>query len=377
MKNDKSLKILLLSAPIGSGHIRAAHAVGAALEQLDPRITCQYADVFDFVHPMIGKIILKSYLNILKIFPQAYGMAYGWGNTSSLALYGRNKINKYLAAMMYDYIRELQPDAIVCTHATPAGLAARLIHEAKIHVPVMAVVTDFVVHRLWVYHELSYYFVAHEALRMALAEKGISFARSHSAGIPVDAAFAGPDKPPASGLLGLNPDKPTVMLMGGGAGVLPMENIIAACDKLGQSVQFILITGNNHQLYQKLIRIKRQTKHCLHVFGYVNNVAELMEASDVLISKPGGMTSAEALCSGLPLILYKPIPGQEEANARYLAESQVALRADTLKEVVDLLECVLADPIRLAAMKRNAFLLAKPDAASQIAQKIRTLALKL
>ena len=186
------IKVLLVSAPIGSGHTRAAQAIGMAIKEQNPNADIRIASIFDFFYPLLGQAILKIYLRILDIFPQAYGLAYSWGNTSSWALWGREIINRYLAGRMYRFIMNYTPNIIVCTHATPAGLVACLAKAGKLPVPSVAVITDFVVHRLWVYPEIGRYFVAHRALQDYLADQGIDYSRSQVVGIPVAGVFSVP-----------------------------------------------------------------------------------------------------------------------------------------------------------------------------------------
>ena len=365
-------KVLFISAPVGAGHIRAAQAVANALKQIDPSIHTQLANSFDFFHPLLGKGILKSYLKLLSIFPQAYGTMYGWGNDSSLALFGRRQVSRYLAKKMQHYIWNYNPSAIVCTHATPAGLIAYLLRHSKLRVPTYAIVTDFVVHKLWVYPEIERYYVADDTLRGFLAQQGIVSERSRAFGIPVDVSFA--EKIARESVLRqlhLAENGKIILIMGGGAGILPMAEILTACDHLTTPVAFIAVTGKNDKLYNELAALAKRMKHPVRVLGFVNNVHELMSCADILISKPGGMTSAEALACGLPMIIFKPIPGQEEANTRYLVERNYAVRADSIESAKLHLQRLLSDSsMDLKYLQHTAAEAGKRKAAHDIAQNI-------
>jgi len=366
-------KVLYISAPVGSGHVRAAKAVGLAMRGLDAEVTVDYADFFHFFSPYIGQTILKSYFAILDVFPQLYGKMYGWGNTSPLALKGQELVNGYLAERIYRYIKQTSPSAIVCTHATPAGLTAYLIKKAGLAIPVFGVVTDFTIHRLWVYPELTGYFVANETMREMLAVHGVGHEKSFALGIPVDQKFSLIySKEKARTSLSLSQDRKTVLLMGGGAGVMPMTKIIRACDDTGLSLTILAVAGNNRSLYRQLEKTKQQLKNCeLKIYGYVDNVHELMAVSDLLISKPGGMTSAEALSLGLPMLIYRPIPGQEEANTRYLIEKKAALKAGSLEEVQVILQTLfVVCPERLEELGLCSRGEGRPQAAEGIAKNI-------
>jgi processive 1,2-diacylglycerol beta-glucosyltransferase len=368
----KQCKLLFISAPVGAGHIRAAQAVAKALQQADPAIQTQLANIFDFFNPFLGRAILKIYLKVLAVFPGAYGMMYGWGNASSLALWGRKIISGYLGRKMYHYILAYKPDAIVCTHATPAGLVAYLLRNFGLRVPVFAVVTDFVVHRLWVYPEIYRYYVANESLRGFLAENGIPIEHSRALGIPVDAAFSiATEREAVLRQLNLPLNGKIILLMGGGAGILPMVEILTACDELAAPFHFIAVAGNNQQLITRLAKLKDHLRHSLTVLPFVNNVHELMAVANLLISKPGGLTAAEALAKNLPLIIFHPIPGQEEANTRYLVEQNCARRADTLADLQSALRQLLPDHSEeLANLRAYAHQAGRPEAAQSIAADI-------
>jgi len=364
-------KVLFISAPIGAGHIRAAQAVANALQEIDPTIQTQLANVFDFFNPRLGKGILKVYLKLLATFPQAYGAMYGWGNDSSLALFGRRQVSRYLAHKMRNYILKYNPSAIVCTHATPAGLIAHLCRQSGLKVPTFAIVTDFVVHRLWVYPEISRYYVADETLRNFLDQHGVVPERTHAFGIPVDASFTTTvARDHVLQRLDLPADGKNVLIMGGGAGILPMADILRECDSSDAPLRFIAVTGRNRKLFHELSVLQKRLSHPLRVLGFVNNIHELMSCADVLLSKPGGMTSAEALASGLPMVIFKPLPGQEEANTRFLTERQYAMRADTTQAVRMQLEKLVSSSQHLEKMRRHVFQAGKNQAAKEIASHI-------
>lgn len=370
---DQKQSILIISAPIGSGHVKAARALGASIEQQDPEIEVRYANIFDFFNPMIGRLILRSYLKILQLYPAAYGAAYGWGNNSRFALMGRQLISRFLANRMSSYIKSVNPAAIVCTHATPAGLVAYLKQQDRLPMPAMAVVTDYVVHRLWVYPELDRYFVANDELADYLKNYGIGANKIAVTGIPIGSSFSIPvNKKDIYVSLGLANDCKTVLIMGGGAGVLPMEEIISACESIGKPLQLVAVCGNNEKLREKLAGKARTLRNCvLKSLGFVENVHELMTIADILVSKPGGVTSAEALAKGLPFLIYRPIPGQEEANTCYLKAQSVARQVNTPAELQTTLESLLfSDEAGLADMRSRGVLLGKPEAAEVAADGI-------
>ena len=368
----KLCRILFISAPVGAGHIKAAEAVRLALCKYNVHIETKMANVFDFFNPFIGKTILNIYLRILEKFPQMYGMAYNWGNESYLALAGRKIISSYLARRMEKYILQYNPSVIVCTHATPAGLVAFLIKKKMVNITVVAVVTDFVVHRLWIYPEIQRYIVANSTMRDFLVQYGIQNNNIEVMGIPVDEKFSVvPDKEHILNELQLNLNVKTILIMGGGAGMLPMDDIVQCCENIDMILQIIVVTGNNRKMYNELLKLQPMLRKKVKILGYVDNINELMSVSDLIISKPGGMTSAETLCQGLPMLIYRPIPGQEEGNTNYLVQCRAALRVDCLEEIqVIIKRLFIEEPEQLMALKQNALAISQPIAAKKIAEYI-------
>jgi len=364
-------RILFISAPIGAGHIRAAQAVSQILRD-NHACQTELCNVFDFFPPAIGKTILAIYLKILEAFPAIYGTAYGWGNQSRLALLGRELISQLLAKRMLNYINEFQPDVIVCTHATPAGLVAWLKKQGLITIPTAAIITDFIVHRLWVYPEIDCYFVAHPAMVYYLRNHGIAADAIVVTGIPVSNNFSQTSSnAELLAKLSISNDRKNILIMGGGAGVLPIDKILNVCNQIDRPLQLIAVAGKNQALYRKLVQFAATSTHPVKVLGFVDNVHELMSVADLLISKPGGMSSAEALTKAVPLIIFRPIPGQEEANTRFLLDSHVALRADSLPELQGILTRLLfEDNNDLSALCQQAALLGRPNAAADIAKII-------
>lgn len=368
----KLCRILFISAPVGAGHIRAAQAVSSALCKHYGNVETKMANVFDFFNPYIGQTILRVYLKILALFPRMYGMAYSWGNESYFALAGRKIISRYLAKRMEKYIMEYNPAVIVCTHATPAGLVAHLIKENKLHIPVVAVVTDFVVHRLWIYPEIQHYIVANEKMRDFLIENGVQSTGIQVIGIPVDEKFAQvPDKQKIWNELNFDSRIKTILIMGGGAGMLPMDDIVTCCENIGIRLQIIVVTGHNKNIYNKLLPLQSKLRNTVRIFGYVHNINEFMAISDLIISKPGGMTTAEALSQGVPMLIYRPIPGQEEANTHYLIKRHAALRADSLQDIQSIINKLFVEhPEQLTVLQQNASAIGQPMSVCNIAKYI-------
>ena len=368
----KSCKVLFISAPIGAGHIKAAQSVAEAMCRQYNHVETKLVNVFEFFNIFVGKSILTIYFKVLELFPKMYGMAYGWGNESPLALVGRQIISRYLAKRMEQYILGYNPDIIVCTHATPAGIISSLLKDKKIAIPVVGVVTDFVVHRLWVYPEIQHYVIANEKMGKFLLDHGINGNGIKVMGIPVDEKFSRvSDKEKVMQNLQFCSEIKTILIMGGGAGLLPMDKIVQCCENIGIPLQMIVVAGKNKKMYQKVMNLQPKLRNKVQVLGYVDYVNELMAIADLIISKPGGITCAETLCAGIPMLIYRPIPGQEEANTNYLIEQQVALRADSLFDIQLIIEKLFIEqPDELIRLRQNSLKMGRPQAAVTIADYI-------
>ncbi|MDU2066660.1 MAG: 2-amino-4-hydroxy-6-hydroxymethyldihydropteridine diphosphokinase, partial [Sporomusaceae bacterium] len=334
-------RVLFLSLSIGSGHNQAARVIQAELDavgstQRVPIITECY-DVLQFLPQRGVRWFQAIYLRILRSFPAVYGVLYQWGHKSNGATLGRSFLNRLLGTMMEEKILSWKPDLIIATHATATGIATFLVKEKKLHAPVWAVVTDFVVHRLWLYQNVAQYFVAQEEALQFFIEAGVIKDKVLVTGIPVNPKFV-PDKKKSKIREELNlfissSNEAVILLMGGGDGLLPVTEIVQELDKIPEAFQFIVVTGRNQQIRRKLEKLVTTVKHTMQIHGYVENVFDLMQAADCIITKAGGVTLAEALTAQLPIIIYKPLAGQETGNAIYLERKNIAVIARSLPQL--------------------------------------------
>lgn len=368
----KSLKILFLSAPIGAGHKQAAMAIADAMKRINHDVVIQHVDIFDFLNKFFARILLMIYYRSLYFIPQAYASAYAWGNESNMALWMRRFVSCFFANKMKKYLFEYAPDVVVCTHATPAGMMQYLKEECQADFCSASVITDFVVHRLWMNTTTKQYFVAEESLLQSLIRYQIKQEQSYAFGIPVSVMFGHSyDKNKLLKRIGFSNHTKVILIMGGGAGIFPIVDVMKELNKCRTQLQIIVVTGKNKKLYDKIQKIKPNSKHQMKVFGFVDNVHELMAMSDLLISKAGGLTLSEALCSALPMLIYKPIPGQEEENTRFLLKNKVAIKINKISNLEKIIDKIFRiDSNVLINMKINAKRLSRPHAAENIAECI-------
>jgi processive 1,2-diacylglycerol beta-glucosyltransferase len=271
-------------------------------------------------------------------------------------------------------IKSYAPQLVMVTEIGAAEIAALGRREGWFNAPLLAVQTDFHTEPPWVQSEIDAYCVASEEARGQLIGWGVSPNRVLLCGIPIDTAFALPfDKPELKQALGLDARRPVVLVMGGGMGPAPLDRVVSSLDLSGVPMQVLAVAGHDHALRHRLELLRGRMTLDLHLFGWTENIPELMAVSDLLITKPGGLTAAEALAAGLPMILTHPIPGPEERHVRYLIQNEVALHAATLHDIPRLASRLLSSPDELREMRRRARERSRPDAAHAIAQVVAAL----
>lgn len=329
---NKRYTVLLLSAPIGSGHKLAAEA----LEQVfaaDKAVHVVHGNIFDFFPHFLGTGFLKVYLQMLQHFPWMYKYMYKWGNQEKGSFWMKNLINGILARLGKKYLEKVAPDAVIATHATPAGI----IGIYKKHLPkklfLGAVITDFTIHKWWICSGVDTYFIADKRLTNRLPAD----AEIYAYGIPVRQNFAQADGSAWRQKLGIGDEEKICLLLGGGEGLLPMAEIVTALQqkKNMHKVRIVAVAGHNKQLFTKLQQCKADR---LTVYGFTDQLPEIMTAADIVVSKAGGLTSAEVLSLGKRFIIYKPLPGQEEGNAVFLHRHCGAVIAKSTAEVADFVQ---------------------------------------
>lgn len=370
----KPARLLLLSVSAGSGHVRAADAIHAHASLDCPQLEVKHQDLMQMVPRLFKKIYTDFYLTLANRFPQAWGWLYrktdhapdgGWLDAV------RRLLQNLCTRQLMQEVDSFAPDAIVCTHFLPAELLTAAKRKGRITCPIWVQVTDFDLHRMWVHDGISGYFVANDALAFRLHAYGVDAARIHVTGIPVMPAFsAHSDRQTCARQFGLKPQTPTVLVMGGGAGIGGMDLLAAQLLQSEQHVQLIVMAGKNHNALTALQALALRYPARLLPVGFTDEVPSLMACADIAITKPGGLSTSECLVMGLPMVLINPIPGQEERNADFLLQEGVAVRADDPVTLRYRLQSLLADPTPLAVMRERALALARPDAARALLQQV-------
>jgi processive 1,2-diacylglycerol beta-glucosyltransferase len=363
-------RILLVSVSAGNGHVRAAQAIAAHAWPDFPDLRLQHIDMMQIVPTLFRRLYSDLYMKIASGLPEAWGWLYRKTDCepgNSLGGRLRRGIQRLCAQRLFSEIDRFKPDAIICTHFLPAEVLATAINEKRLDCKVWVQVTDFDLHQMWLHPGITGYFVANEELAFRLHRQGVPYKDIVVSGIPVMPVFnTRPDRPEAAARLALNPARPTVLLMGGGAGIGMDPVWITELLKTQPQLQVIVMTGKNAALRQVLASVEREYPDRLRAIGFTEDVASLMMAADLAITKPGGLSTSECLVCGLPMLLVNPIPGQEERNAAFLMQEGVAQRADDPLTLQFRLQKLLSDPERLASMRQRAMALGKPQAAQQV-----------
>lgn len=362
-------KILILSVTVGTGHVRAAEAIKSAAACFSPQTEVVILDTFRYASPFLEKVVLGTYLEMLKMSPGLYGFLYRQAEKGQ-PLSGRGKLefnrilNLLASSRLVEYIKMYQPEVIVCTHPFPVGIMSYMKKKRIFTGPVFAAITDFTIHAYWIFPEVDYYLVGAAPLVPECAEFGIQPEKVRATGIPIDPAFGRRyDKQELRGKLGLQPGVPTILVMGGGLGMGRLEAAVRLLGEAGAPYQLLVVTGANTVLKDKLLKMAPALSCPVKVYGYVNNTHELMAAADLMVGKPGGLSCAEAMAAGLPVFIIDPLPGQEERNAQFFAASGAGIRVTEHDLVSQVVSCLHGDG-RLEAMRRAAAALGRPGAAS-------------
>jgi processive 1,2-diacylglycerol beta-glucosyltransferase len=362
-------RVCILTLGVGSGHLRASEAVQRALYDGNDPIEVKVVDALDSARRWFHWLYVDPYWWMLRNAPWLWRILF---ERRQLKLHRSTAPDWAFRHGCREVLRQIKsyaPQLVIVTEVGAAEIAALGRREGWFNAPILAVQTDFHSEPPWVQAEIDAYCVASEEARAQLIGWGVLPNRVLLCGIPVDSAFALPfDKNELKQALGLDLRRPVVLVMGGGMGPVPLDRVVASLELCTAPMQVLAVAGHDRLLRHRLELLRGRVAMDLHLFGWTENIPELMAVSDLLITKPGGLTIAEALAAGLPMILTLPIPGPEERHVRYLSQNGVALHAETLNDIPRLASRLLSSPDELSEIRRRAREWSRPDAAHTIAQ---------
>ena len=367
-------RIILMYISDVSGHRSASEAIAKAINGLDPEAEVLNINAFHYTNPVSEKIINRIYMSVIQKTPQLWDYLYDNPKVAKRLEKIKDRIHKFNSPKLKRLFDEFRPDAVACTQAFPCGMVADFKKEYASGIRLVAVLTDFIPHSYWIYDTVDYYISPSEEVRSLLIKKGVPAQKIRNLGIPFDQKFNREVRVyEVRKKLKFSSSAPTVLIMGGGHGLGPIKTIVRSLEKVKLPLQEIIVCGINKKLYRSLKKIIKKCRNKIALFGFVDNINELMSIADIIITKPGGVTTAEALVKGLPMIIVKPIPGQEVKNADYLTKQGAAIRIDKPREISLAIEGLLTNQNKLKQMRQAAFEISKPNASLEIARLILNL----
>jgi len=366
------MRILIATVTAGGGHLAAAAALDEAWRSWRPKDTVERVDLVKFFSPLHRKIHADGYVKLVERAPELWGMLFA--KTDNPKTVRRlNRIQQLFPSRarlgFARFVKKFQPDAVLSTHFTPVTEMGEMRRKNPQPSPLsVSIVTDFEAHALWMDPHVDLYCVAAEETKARLVARGAAEADVLATGIPIAAKFAGPlEGSDIRKRMGWREDLPVMLVLGGGFGMGPVAEIVRELDKVKREFQIVVVCGRNQDLRRELAVQDR--KHPTHVLGFANNMHELMGVADLILTKPGGLTTSEALALGKPLFILDPIPGQEAANSDFLLERGAAAKVNRVVDLPFRIEKLLGSK-KLTDMAKAAQALGKPHSAETVCQAV-------
>ncbi len=366
-------KIIIFYASYGGGHLSAARSIKEYIENHYPNIETILVDCMEYVNKVVNKVTTKAYEEMAKKVPNTWGKVY-WDSQKGPLAQISTASNKLLSFKLNKLLEEFKPGLIISTHPFSSQMCGYLKKLGKLNAKVATIMTDYAPHDQWlVFNEyINYYFVSHEEMKKQLHDKGIPNEKIFATGIPLSNKFLLKyDKQKILESFGLSPDKKTVLFFGGGEFGLGKNQTLRIFKSFVEStnnIQIVAISGKNLKMKENFENIVTSLgkQNNVKILEYTNKVPELMSISDLVVTKPGGLTTTESLVSGLPIVVINPIPGQEEENANYLEKHKVAIWIKKDDNVEQILNDLFSNPEKMHEMKIRARLLAKKNSTKDI-----------
>lgn len=368
--SSSSPRVLVVSGSAGHGHTMAGKAVTSTLKARHPHIETTHVDCVALTSNLYKHIYRWAYIQLVDKHVLLWRHLYESTNAKS------TKLGHFLTVLggrrFIRFIKQRNPDVVLCTHFLAPELLGRAIRKGKVKTELHVVITDHDTHRNWYYPEVTRYYVASDLIKARLAMTyGVAEDRIEVTGIPVRQAFGSePDLSAVRVRYGLDPERPTVLFLSGGFHAGPMARSILGLWRDRRDIQVIAVCGRNERLRRRIARLPRPAGAVLLALGFVNDVPDLMAVGDIVIAKSGGMSTAECMAAGRPMLISGSIPGQEERNADAVLEAGGGFRALTPEEIRYRTLLLLEDPDLRAGVARRARHFGRPQAAADIADHV-------
>ena len=366
-------KIIVAHVPAGAGHQKSAEAIAGAIEKAQPDVKVTLMDSLSGMTPRYQWAFTQGYLDIIHKHPAVWGGAYHLSD-----LKGLSKVVAKLHRMsnsshgqaFEEIVSDHHPDIFIATHFFPAEVASYLKMTGRLRGKLITVITDYMPHNLWISPGTDAYVVGMELTKHELIWRGVPAEKIHVLGIPIDPKFSLKlDRRAFAARLGLDPSIFTLLIVSGGFGTGPMEQMVQALNSLlPPAVQVLVVCGKNTALKEKVEAMKPDFPHKLFPFGFVDNMDELMSVSDLMVTKPGGLSCTEAMMKELPMVLVAPIPGQEARNAKIIEKFGAAVLAGPVEKALPIIQELRANPARLKDMAHRGASAGRPNSAAETAR---------
>jgi processive 1,2-diacylglycerol beta-glucosyltransferase len=374
--NPDGRKVLILSASAGTGHVRAAEALEKVFRQQPDVGEVRNVDALRFTNRLFRDFYSKLYIQLVQRAPTILGIVYNSMDEPWKTDRMRLMLDRLNTGPLERFIARFKPDITVCTHFLPAEIISYLITKGKLNARLSIVVTDLDVHAMWLCRTFHRYFVALEESKIHLENLGLPADHITVSGIPIDPAFGQPgNRDDLRRQAGFDTDRPLFLISGGALGVSPAAGVLDGLARLRHPAQAVVICGKNTEMQAGMEQQARAIEAAhpglsFRVLGYTDEMHKWMQMSDIFIGKPGGLTTAESLASGLPMVIVAPIPGQEERNSDHLLEKGIALKCNEFTTLAYKIDGLLDQPGQLAAMREKALAFGRPHAAATIVDSL-------
>jgi processive 1,2-diacylglycerol beta-glucosyltransferase len=369
------MNILFFTVSAGEGHNQVAKTVADHIKNLHPEHHIKIIDTFNYMHRHLHKMIIETYMKSIKYMPALYRFIY---NRSEYTDSSISDVSEFLNQILLSrklskLLADFKPDVIVCTHPFPAEALSVMKRKGKINMPLVTILTDYTIHPSWINKEVDYYIFPSETFAYQFQYWEIPKEKSKFFGIPVDQKFNHePHRDALCSKLGIK-NTFTALIMGGGLGLGNITETLNYLFTYNVHIQLLVVTGKNEELYQYLLKNSRPN---LKAFGYINNIDELMSISDLIITKPGGITVTESLNKELPIIVTSKLPGQEERNTEFILNNGIGMVANSPNSLISCINLLKEDKEKYNIFKQNMARLKKPNATKDIAQFLLSLCAK-
>lgn len=366
-------KVLVFYASYGGGHLSAARSIKEYIDSSFPDVDSELIDCVKYINKFFNSLTTKAYSEMAKKAPKLWGRVYKRSESGPLASIS-NTSNKVMAIKLNKLLKEKQPDLIISTHPFSSQMCSFLKKKGKLDCKIATIMTDYAPHNQWLegHNYIDYFFVSHDGMKSALVQKGIDSMKVHATGIPLSNKFLLKyNKSEILNSFGLASDKKTVLFFGGGEfglGKSKTLDIFKSFILNENNIQIVAISGKNQKMkanFKNIVEANNK-ENSVKILEYTDKIPQLMSISDLVVTKPGGLTTTESLASGLPIVIINPIPGQEEENAEFLEKHKVAIWIRKDDNVNDILNDLFCNPNMMREMKIRARIMAKRNSTRDI-----------